>query len=338
MNALKPRANNKPLRVCCYARVDNLAFFETHEFYRVDIELFKELGFEVQVTNSIATLAAAECDLYFAWWFGYGFIPTLLGKLRRRPVIVSGVIHTLDCGGLRQWPFAKRMIMQWTMLLSDCSIFCSPCEQTRLEAFAPRRLEIIPLAVDEGIYGPSGVAKDKLVVLITQLNLENVQRKMVLEAVDAFALFHASNPGYQLVIAGAKGNGEALVRDTIARHGLEQVVTLAGRISLQDKVLLLQRAAIYLQPTSCEAFGLAIGEALACGTPVVSTPEVCVRETYEDAVTYGKDPAEIAACLGRLASDERYYQAQQSVGLAKVALYSRKLRKSRLEAVLASLV
>lgn len=320
--------------ICCYARVREAVVFEVHDFYRIDIRILRDLGYDLIVTNSLSTLLRARCDIYYAWWFGYGIFPALLGFFRRKPVVVSGVLHTLDCQGLSGWPTIKRLIMKLTMKLADCSILCSPGEHDRLDGFRPRNPQIVPLSIDADDYAPAPVIRGKTIVMLTQLNRENVERKMVLQAVAAFAEFSTSHPDFELIIAGAIGDGLESVRECARKFGLEKRIKFPGRISLRDKVSCLQSAWAYLQPTSCEGFGLAIGEALACGTPVVTSPERCVLGTYGDAVQYGTDSSDIARCLTRLADDADFYRAIQSRGLSHIQRYSVANRRSRYKAIL----
>ena len=281
-------------RICCYARVRDIAIFDVHDFYRTDIQIFRQLGYDVVVTNSVIKLFRTSCDIYYAWWFGYGIFAALIGLIRCKPVIVSGVIHTLNCGGLSGWPTIKRNIIKLTMKLADCSIVCSRGEYDRLEGFRPPKCEIVPLSIDSDIYFfKPHQAREKVILMVTQLNLENIDRKMVLPAISAFAQFSTKHPEFRLIVCGAIGNGIETVREFVYKNGLEERVVFTGRISLEEKVNLLQTAWAYLQPTSCEGFGLAIGEALACGTPVVTSPEVCVVETYKNAVQYGETTFEL---------------------------------------------
>lgn len=329
-------------QLCCYARVRDVGFFESHEFYRTDIAILRELGYDVTVTNSVRTLLAQHSDIYFGWWFGYGIFPALIGWLRRKPVVVSGVLHTQDCGGLDAWPLLKRWTMKLTMRLADCSIVCSQGEFERLDGFIPRRCEIVPLSVDTSTYswvdGKKSEIREMTVLMVTQLNRENVERKMVVQAVRAFARFLATHGGFRLKICGAVGDGIDLVRAAIAEAGIEQHVDILGRVSLERKIGLLQSAFAYLQPTSCEGFGLALGEALACGTPVVTSPERCVLGTYGDAVRYGTTEEELAQRLTELAADSEQYSLQQRRGFDCIQRYSFSHRREHFRSILDKLL
>ena len=61
---------------------------------------------------------------------------------------------------------------------------------------------------------------------------------------------------------------EALVRDL----GLERVRFLGEKIGA-EKVELFKNADIYILPSYTENFGITVGEALLCGTPVITTDQ-----------------------------------------------------------------
>jgi glycosyltransferase involved in cell wall biosynthesis len=84
--------------------------------------------------------------------------------------------------------------------------------------------------------------------------------------------------------------------------GVEYVGEVGGR----DKVELLASARCLLHPVTWpEPFGIAMIEALACGTPVVATPEGSISELIRDGVTGFVRPtdaglAEALRCSGEL--------------------------------------
>jgi glycosyltransferase involved in cell wall biosynthesis len=83
-------------------------------------------------------------------------------------------------------------------------------------------------------------------------------------------------------------------------------------------VRLYQEAAALLFPTRHEGFGLPVVEAMACGTPVLTTHDPAVREVGGDAIAYA-EPAEFAAALARVLADpEPWRQA----GLERARTFS----------------
>jgi len=130
--------------------------------------------------------------------------------------------------------------------------------------------------------------------------------------------------GYEF---GRKGLAPAI--EAIARAGDERMRLwvaggdepapyrrLAERLRVSDRVLFLghqaemrplfQAADAFLLPTSYEAFGLVLLEALACGTPLITSGVAGVADFVSEGqegflVARPDDPAELAATLERFA-------------------------------------
>jgi glycosyltransferase involved in cell wall biosynthesis len=89
---------------------------------------------------------------------------------------------------------------------------------------------------------------------------------------------------------------------------LDERITYVGEVGHADKVRLLGRARALLNPISWpEPFGLAMVEALACGTPVVATDSGSVGEIVDDGVTgyVGAGADELCEQLGALDAIDR---------------------------------
>ncbi len=95
--------------------------------------------------------------------------------------------------------------------------------------------------------------------------------------------WHQLQPrGWELLIAGPDENGhQAEVRQTITTLNLPRVRLLGSQTDAQ-KWRLYQQADLFVLPTRNENFGLVIAEALAAGTPVITTRSA----PWADLVTY----------------------------------------------------
>jgi glycosyltransferase involved in cell wall biosynthesis len=221
--------------------------------------------------------------------------------------------------------------------LATRTIFISTADFRRLGTTHASHPSVIHCAVDLESHRPSAAPREPLIVTISHLTRENVARKMVLEALEAFALFHARHPHFRMQLVGHHGDAIGTIRARIAALGLENVVELPGRISFEHKVRLLQTATAYLQPSRCEGFGLAILEAEACGCPVVTNHEPCIVEISGDAALYGDSPAQLADALSALADDPAHWQRMRERSLANARRYSHETRREKLRELLASL-
>lgn len=101
------------------------------------------------------------------------------------------------------------------------------------------------------------------------------QRKNPLAAAVA-----ASEAGLRLVVAGPTRDHE-LARE-LARRGAD----LRGYLDKPALAGLYRGAACLVLPSRFEGFGLPALEAMACGTPVVATPEPALEEVCGDAALY----------------------------------------------------
>lgn len=84
----------------------------------------------------------------------------------------------------------------------------------------------------------------------------------------------------QLLITGKEDPFYPEVKETIQKFGIGERVVLTGLVSEQKLIELYNTARVYVMPSLYEGFGLPPLEAMACGTPVVSSntsslPEVC---------------------------------------------------------------
>jgi glycosyltransferase involved in cell wall biosynthesis len=91
-----------------------------------------------------------------------------------------------------------------------------------------------------------------------------------------------------------------------------------GFVPKEELVRLVQEAAALLFPTRHEGFGLPVAEAMACGTPVVATPDPAVREVGGDAIAYADEDA-FAATLERVLADPEPWSRK---GLERARLFS----------------
>jgi len=88
--------------------------------------------------------------------------------------------------------------------------------------------------------------------------------------VDAWAL--ARPAGWRLVIAGPdEGGHRREVESAVAAHGLGDVVSFVGAVHGEAKARALRQADLLVAPSHSESFGMAVGEALAHATPVLTT-------------------------------------------------------------------
>lgn len=107
-----------------------------------------------------------------------------------------------------------------------------------------------------------------------------------------------------LVIAGGQGHDDDIDR-AVAEVPAHLRLLRPGYLRYADLPGFLGGALIAAYPSYGEGFGLPILEAMACRTPVLTTPRLSLPEVGGDAVAYtSEDPKQIAADLAALLDDE----------------------------------
>lgn len=325
------------MRVLLFVRTSDRRVIDIVGFYRDDLRALRDLGLRVDVVTRVRDLPRQpRPDLVYVWWFGFGFFAVLWARLLGVPVLLTGTVHGPDGGGLESWPWHKRLLMKAALRLATRCLFISRADFDRLAGTPAHAPAITYCAVDLQAHRPRAAPTAPFVLSISHLTSENVRRKMVLESLEAFAVFHRSHPEYRFVVVGSHGAALELVRAHAQSLGIAGAVDLPGRVSFERKLELLQTATAYLQPSRCEGFGLAILEAAACGCPVVTNREPCIVEINGDAALYGDTPEALAARLTELAGDTALRDRMRAAGLANVQRFSYERRREALAGVLKS--
>lgn len=175
------------------------------------------------------------------------------------------------------------------------------------------RVEVIANGVDEefrrelsetelaNALGELGLAPGYLLFVGNPKPHKNLERLL-----DAYARLRASRPATPaLVLAGDRDGERSPVPGWIAAAGLEGSVVRLGHLPSARLPALYRGAAVLVQPSLWEGFGLPVAEAMAAGVAVVAADRGALPEVAGDAARLvdPDDPAAIAAAIGGLLDD-----------------------------------
>jgi glycosyltransferase involved in cell wall biosynthesis len=140
----------------------------------------------------------------------------------------------------------------------------------------------------------------------------------------AFQRFLSLGGDADLVVAGPVKEGEALLLRLASELGLSARLKLTGFVNDGELRSLYSGARLYACPSLYEGFGFTVLEAMACGAPVVCSPETSLPEVAGDAAYYAnaRDPQEFGEALFRVFTDSALRSALIAKGAENLTRFS----------------
>lgn len=111
-----------------------------------------------------------------------------------------------------------------------------------------------------------------------------IPRKRIDVLLQVFAAVRKEFPAAGLIHVGGTFTKEQ--EHLVGQLGLAESIIVLPQLQRNVLAAVYRRAAIVLQPSEREGFGLPVVEALACGTPVVASDLPALREVGGDAVAF----------------------------------------------------
>jgi len=210
---------------------------------------------------------------------------------------------------------------------------CSKRDIVERYCVAPDRVTAVPLAAGE-TFSPRPpeeieaarrrhrLTHPYLIHLGSLHPRRNLER--LLDAIAAVRRGGGSAGEVTLALVGRVEMPYASVEPMIRARGLEGTVKHLGYVPEEDLLALLSGAVALVYPSLYEGFGLPVLEAMACGTPVLTSGGSALKETAGDAALL-VDPLkteEIARGIRSILSDGALRARLREAGLARARSFS----------------
>jgi len=275
------------------------------EFVRLDLEeLRKHYDVTEHYEKSRYVNPAAlwkqvrQHDLVFGWFASWHtFLPLLMATVTHKPsvLIVGGydvakmpeIGYGHQRGGLKKW--MSRRTMRFANRLNTISLY-SRDEAIRNAAIPGERISASYLGVPDQFGSlPSG-PRARMALTVGNVDRDNLQRKGHEPFVRAAALV----PDVNFVLVGNWKDDAIQYLRSIATPN----VTFAGRVSNDELLACYRRAAVYVQASLHEGFGLSVAEAMLAGCVPVTTGAGALSEVTGDCGVRISSPEPAAIAKG----------------------------------------
>ena len=182
------------------------------------------------------------------------------------------------------------------------------------------QLHVVPVGVDHERFRPLAHVVRKPHTIMTTASAD-VPLKGLRPLLEAVAKVRTERD-IDVVIIGKKREGSALP-ELLDRLGLNDIVTFVSGVSDERIVELYNEATVAVVPSLYEGFSLPAIEAMACGTPLVTTtggalPEVVGPDGGAALTVAPGDPEALAVAISRMLGDPELRTRIGAGGRARV--------------------
>lgn len=220
--------------------------------------------------------------------------------------------------------------------LVACDSIATRNELAAYELIAPERLRIVPLGVHpdctpepdpaadaEAKHHLNGGPTDAINLLHVG---STIKRKRIEVLLETLAAVRKEFPLARLIRVG--GPFTHAQTELIQRLNLENAIIVLPYLRREVIAAVYRQAALVLQPSEAEGFGLPVIEAMACGTPVLASDIPALREVAGDACAFapvGDLPAwtrSVSDLLGERTGHPDRWTQRREAGIKNASRFS----------------
>ncbi len=262
-------------------------------------------------------------------------VPSYRRLIRSAPCPTVGTIHDLAPFHVRgKYDLARmfygRVIVKMLARRQKEIIAVSHCTARDIERFfgiPQSRLHVIHNGIDHERFQPGNADADRAWVeekhglnrpfflYVSRLEHPGKNHTRLIEAFSAFK--KATGSDWQLALGGGDWHGAEVIKAAAAASPVASDIRFLGFVPDADLPSLYRASRCMVYPSLFEGFGLPPVEAMACGTPVISSTRGALEEVVADAALT-IDPSSvpgITEALTRLSTDAVLADSLRARGL-----------------------
>lgn len=225
---------------------------------------------------------------------------------------------------------------------ADKLIALTKFEKEELQKYGiPRdKIEVVPNGIDLSMFSPlppkdkfkkKFKIKGRLILFVGQLRRRKGPEYLIMSMPKILEEY----PDTSLVFIGYKRNKK--IEYIVKENNLENHIRFLGFLSERDKIAAYRSADVFCLPTNYEGFGIVYLEAMACGTPIVTTDTPGVMEIVipkrNGLLVPPKDPNELARAIIKLFDSPSLSKKISKNNISDVKKYDWKIIAEKIESI-----
>lgn len=259
--------------------------------------------YPIQVWDLIRLFRSVSPDIVHTWMYHGCLLGSIAAKCTGTRPVVWGIHHSkLDRQGLKPGTFAvMKLLGTVSQHTSDAIVYCakSAALAHKQHGYRTRRERIVPNGYDLSVFKPDTSSKTESEHRVT---LGMVARwdpiKDFTNLCKALQKVAQAGWNFQLVLAGSgMHRSNPTMRGMLGDYGLEGRVKMLGAID--DVPELMRSLDLHILSSMGEAFPNVLAEAMACGTPCITTDVGDASEIVGETgwVVPPRDPIALAGAI-----------------------------------------
>lgn len=314
----------------------------------VNVEKYSELGYQINKCtwfhNTVYRVMWNFFSMPYSFFFGKGADVTFFFNYVIPPGVKGKKITIVHDMAYKAYPETVRkrtrrlldLALEKSCARADKIITVSEFSKQEIIKYLgvdAEKIVVMPNGVDFSIYHPNyteeEVKKVKEIYHIDGsylLYLGTLEpRKNIERIVQAYAKLKDEVHGVpKLVLAGRKGWMYDSIFKSVSNLGLEKDVIFTGYVDEKDAPILISGSELFIFPSIYEGFGMPVLEAMACGTPVLTSNITSLPEVVGNSglLVNPFNVGEIKSGIKLLLENDDLRDKYIGEGLEKAKIYS----------------
>lgn len=163
---------------------------------------------------------------------------------------------------------------------------------------------------------------DKYIFTLSRYGFGGGNRKNIRSIFEAYKIYSEQSPNPAALVIGGKNVAQYIKDFNLEEERYLQNIHFTGWIEQEDLPAMYSMSELYLYPSNLETFPIPLTEAMACGTPIITSDVNGLKEIAGDAALFinNKDPQEIASAVQQILNnfDLRNKLSQQGLQRSKL--------------------